>query len=168
VAPRTCRFAWTTRRALPTCPQQKQQTKKTFEPRFKIDHAASPMPETDSQNASRPGRHQIGTVGEIISESWARSNRYTWARSSESATKVQINRRLNDLVHRALSRTRERRPEAHHGATTRREVLESAPTAQHLRRRPYKRESIVARLTNVFGRRMHLPTSSAPPATEEA
>jgi hypothetical protein len=24
-------------------------------------------------------------VGEIISESWARSNRYTWARSSESA-----------------------------------------------------------------------------------
>ncbi|WP_407114536.1 hypothetical protein [Bradyrhizobium sp. LMG 9283] len=39
----------------------------------------------DSQNASRPGRHQIGMVGEIISESWARSNRYTRARSSESA-----------------------------------------------------------------------------------
>jgi hypothetical protein len=72
-------------RALPTCPQQKQQTKKTLEPRFKIDHAASPMPETDSQNASRPGRHQIGMVGEIISESRARSNRYTRARSSESA-----------------------------------------------------------------------------------
>src|SRR6267378_1298141 len=41
----------------------------------------------DSQNASRPGRHQIGRVGEIISESWARSNRYTRARSSESATR---------------------------------------------------------------------------------
>jgi hypothetical protein len=27
----------------------------------------------DSQNALAPGRHQIGTVGEIISESWARS-----------------------------------------------------------------------------------------------
>src|SRR5882762_9161296 len=40
---------------------------------------------SDSQNASRPGRHQIGRVGEIISESWARSNRYTRARSSESA-----------------------------------------------------------------------------------
>src|SRR5271156_2999508 len=31
-------------RALPTCPQQ--QTKKTFKPRFEVDHAASPMPET--------------------------------------------------------------------------------------------------------------------------
>ncbi len=39
----------------------------------------------DSQNASRAGRHQIGLMGEIISESWARSNRYTRARSSESA-----------------------------------------------------------------------------------
>jgi len=34
---------------------------------------------------SRPGRHHPGTVGEIISESWARSNRYTRATSSESA-----------------------------------------------------------------------------------
>jgi hypothetical protein len=72
-------------RALPTCPQQEQQKNKLFESRFKIDDAASPMPEPDSQNASRPGRHQIGMVGEIISESWARSNRYTRARSSESA-----------------------------------------------------------------------------------
>ncbi len=45
---------------------------------------------TDSQNASRPGRHQIGRVGEIISESWARSNRNTRARSSESARKRHI------------------------------------------------------------------------------
>jgi IstB-like ATP binding protein len=43
-------------------------------------------PKPNSQNASCPGRHQFGTVGEIISESWARSNRYTRARSSESAT----------------------------------------------------------------------------------
>ena len=49
--------------ALPTCPQQQPQKNKSCEPRFKIDHAASPMPETDSQNASRPGRHQIGRVG---------------------------------------------------------------------------------------------------------
>src|SRR5580693_5478112 len=70
-------------RALPTCPQQ--QTKKTFKPRFKIDHAASPMPETNRPERLAPGRHQIGMVGEIISESWARSNRYTRARSSESA-----------------------------------------------------------------------------------
>src|SRR3982074_1244486 len=41
----------------------------------------------DSQNASHPGRHHPGMVGEIISESWARSSRYTRARSSESATK---------------------------------------------------------------------------------
>jgi hypothetical protein len=42
---------------------------KNAKPRFKIDLAASTMPEIDSQNASRPGRHQIGMVGEIISES---------------------------------------------------------------------------------------------------
>src|SRR5579859_1250864 len=70
-------------RALPTCPQQ--QTKKTFKPRFKVDHAASPMPETRQPERLAPGRHQIATVGEIISGSWARSNRYTRARSSESA-----------------------------------------------------------------------------------
>src|SRR6201987_5890342 len=73
------------RRALPTYPQQKQQTKKTIKPRFKVDHAAWPMPETRQPERLAPGRHQIGTVGEIISESWARSNRYTRARSSESA-----------------------------------------------------------------------------------
>jgi hypothetical protein len=49
-------------------------------------HGPTRLPQKpDSQNASRPGRHQIGMVGEIISESWARSNRYTRARSSESA-----------------------------------------------------------------------------------
>src|SRR5229473_1888683 len=80
-------------RASPTCPQQEQQKNKSFKPRFKIDHAASPMPEPNSQNASRPGRHQIGMVGEIISESWARSNRYTRARSSESAIVMNATRK---------------------------------------------------------------------------
>jgi hypothetical protein len=77
--------------ALPTCPQQQQKTqRKSFKPRFKVDDAASSMPEPTRQNASRPGRHQIGTLGEIISEAWATSLRYTWARSSESAAASQV------------------------------------------------------------------------------
>ncbi|MGY4485525.1 hypothetical protein ACVWWR_004716 [Bradyrhizobium sp. LM3.2] len=36
---------------------------KSFEPRFKIDHAASRCQKPDSQNASRPERHQIGKGG---------------------------------------------------------------------------------------------------------
>ena len=79
----TCRCAWTTRSALPTCPQQ--QTKKTFSRDLRLTTRLRRCQKPDSQNASRPGRHQIGMVGEIISESWARSNRYTRARSSESA-----------------------------------------------------------------------------------
>ena len=74
-------------RALPTCPQQ--QTKKTFKPRFKVDHAASPMPET-----RQPER--LAPRATSKSEWWARSsrnpgrdqNRYTRARSSESAPKA--------------------------------------------------------------------------------
>jgi hypothetical protein len=62
---------------LPTCPQQQQQQQKTnsFEPRFKIDHAASSMPKTSQPERSltRPGEIKIGTVGEIISVSRARS-----------------------------------------------------------------------------------------------
>ncbi len=89
----TCRYAWTTRKALPTCPHahmptaEQQQTKKDFKPRFKVDPRLHRCQKPDSQNASRPGRHQIGMEGEIISESWARSNRNTRARSSESAGK---------------------------------------------------------------------------------
>jgi hypothetical protein len=71
----TCRCAWTTPRALPTCPQQQQ---KTIPSRFKIDPAASPMPETrlperlppratSNRNGGRdhldPGRDQIGIPG---------------------------------------------------------------------------------------------------------
>src|SRR5258708_5417060 len=60
-------------RALPTCPQQ--QTKKTFKPRFKVDHAASPMPETRQPERLAPratsnrngGRDHLGILGEIKS-----------------------------------------------------------------------------------------------------
>src|SRR5262249_22666685 len=59
----------------PTCPQQKQQTKKTFKPRFKVDHAASPMPENRQPERLAPratsnrngGRDHLGILGEIIS-----------------------------------------------------------------------------------------------------
>src|ERR1700688_2450012 len=62
-------------RALPTCPQQEQQTKKTFKPRFKVDHAASPMPETRQPERLAPratsnrngGRDHLGILGEIKS-----------------------------------------------------------------------------------------------------
>jgi hypothetical protein len=62
-------------RALPTCPQQKQQKNKSFEPRFKIDHAASPMPETRQPERLAPratsnrngGRDHLGILGEIKS-----------------------------------------------------------------------------------------------------
>jgi hypothetical protein len=62
-------------RALPTCPQQKQQTKKTFKSRFKVDHAASPMPETRQPERLAPratsnrngGRDHLGILGEIKS-----------------------------------------------------------------------------------------------------
>jgi hypothetical protein len=61
-------------RALPTCPQQSNR-KKSFEPRFKIDHAASPMPETTQPERLAPratsnrngGRDHLGILGEIKS-----------------------------------------------------------------------------------------------------
>ena len=61
-------------RALPTCPQQ--QTKKTFKSRFKVDHAASPMPETRQPERLAPRatsnrngeRDHLGILGEIKSE----------------------------------------------------------------------------------------------------
>ena len=82
----TCRFAWTTRSALPTCPQQSNSRRRRTSSRdSRLTTRLHRCQKPDCQNASRPGRHQIGTVGEIISESWARSNRYTRARSSESA-----------------------------------------------------------------------------------
>jgi hypothetical protein len=64
-------------RALPTCPQQEQQQKnKPFESRFKIDHAASPMPQTRQPERLAPratsnrngGRDHLGIPGEIKSE----------------------------------------------------------------------------------------------------
>src|SRR6516225_1367708 len=81
----TCRCAWTTRTALSTCPQQQQQKTNPSSRDSRLTTRLGRCQKPDSQNASRPGRHQIGMVGEIISESWARSYRYTRARSSESA-----------------------------------------------------------------------------------
>src|SRR5246127_2952901 len=72
-------------RALPTCPQQEQQKNRPSSRDSRLTTRLRRCQKPKSQNASRPGRHQIGMVGEIISESWARSNRYTRARSSESA-----------------------------------------------------------------------------------
>ncbi len=62
-------------RALPTCPQQEQQKNQPVEPRFKIDHAASPMPETRQPERLAPratsnrngGRDHLGILGEIKS-----------------------------------------------------------------------------------------------------
>jgi hypothetical protein len=56
-------------------PTAEQQTKKTFKPRFKVDHAASPMPETRQPERLTPratsnrkgGRDHLGILGEIKS-----------------------------------------------------------------------------------------------------
>src|SRR6266478_3198837 len=72
-------------RALPTCPQQSNRKTSPSRRDSRLTTRLRRCQKPNSQNASRPGRHQIGMVGEIISESWARSNRYTRARSSESA-----------------------------------------------------------------------------------
>jgi hypothetical protein len=53
--------------ALPTSPQQPQQQKKEFKPRFKIDQAACPMPDNQPARTPRPG--------EIKSDRWATSSR---------------------------------------------------------------------------------------------
>ena len=81
----TCRCAWTTQER---CPHAHSRSSRKTTPSSRDSRLTSRLrrcQKPDSQNASRPGRHQIATVGEIISESWARSNRYTRARSSESA-----------------------------------------------------------------------------------
>jgi hypothetical protein len=55
--------------------QSQQKQKKSFKPRFKIDHAASPMPETNRPERLAPratsnrngGRDHLGIPGEIKS-----------------------------------------------------------------------------------------------------
>jgi hypothetical protein len=70
----TCRCAWTTRRALPTCPQQSNS--RPTRPSSRDSRLTSRLrrcQKPDSQNASRPGRHQnrnggrdhLGILGEI-------------------------------------------------------------------------------------------------------
>jgi hypothetical protein len=72
----TCRCAWTTRRALPTCPQQSNSRPtrpSSRDSRWTLRLRRCQKP--DSQNASRPGRHQnrnggrdhLGILGEIKS-----------------------------------------------------------------------------------------------------
>src|ERR1700738_736603 len=81
----TCRCAWTTQER---CPHAHSRSSKRRRPSSRDSRLTTRLrrcQKPDRQNASHPGRHQIGTVGEIISESWARSNRYTRATSSESA-----------------------------------------------------------------------------------
>jgi hypothetical protein len=59
---------------MPTA-EQKQQKNQPVEPRFKIDHAASPMPETKQPERLAPratskrngGRDHLGILGEIKS-----------------------------------------------------------------------------------------------------
>jgi len=59
---------------MPTA-EQKQQKNQFVEPRFKIDHAASPMPETRQPERLAPratsnrngGRDHLGILGEIKS-----------------------------------------------------------------------------------------------------
>jgi hypothetical protein len=59
---------------MPTA-QQQQQKNKPVEPRFKIDHAASPVPETRQPERLAPratsnrngGRDHLGILGEIKS-----------------------------------------------------------------------------------------------------
>jgi len=73
-------------RALPTCPPQSNSRRRRPSSRdSRLTPRLHRCQKPSSQNASRPGRHQIGRVGEIILEYWATSNRYTRARSSESA-----------------------------------------------------------------------------------
>jgi IstB-like ATP binding protein len=79
----TCRCAWTTQERCPHAHSSRRRRPSSRDLRLTTRLRRWQKP--DSQNASRPGRHQIATVGEIISESWARSSRYTPARSSESA-----------------------------------------------------------------------------------
>jgi hypothetical protein len=63
-------------------PIAEQQKNKFCEPRFKIDHVASPMPETTQPERLAPratsnrngGRDHLGILGEIKSEHRARSS----------------------------------------------------------------------------------------------
>ncbi|SRR5579883_3572841 len=74
-AERPGRCAWTTRRALPTYPQQEQQKTSLSSRDLRFDHAASPMPETRQPERLAPratssrngGRDHLGILGEIKS-----------------------------------------------------------------------------------------------------
>jgi hypothetical protein len=50
-----------------------------------IDRSKTEWHKLSASKAIRPGRHHLGTPGNIMSERWARSSRNAWATSSESA-----------------------------------------------------------------------------------
>ena len=56
------------KRRCPHAHSRATEENKNIEPRFKVDLAATPMPEIRQPERLTPGRHQIGMVGEIISE----------------------------------------------------------------------------------------------------
>jgi hypothetical protein len=70
----TCRYAWTTQERCPHA-HSSSNKKQAFEPRFKIDHAALPMPEIRQPERLAPratsnrkgGRDHLGILGEIKS-----------------------------------------------------------------------------------------------------
>ena len=71
----TCRCAWTTPRRCPHAHSRATAKNKPVEPRSKVDHAASPMPETRQPERLPPratssrngGRDHLGILGEIKS-----------------------------------------------------------------------------------------------------
>ena len=87
-------------RALPHAHSRKQQTKKTFKQGFKVDQAASPMPETRqperpapratssewwARSSRNPGRDQIGTPGRDHRNQQARLARHGFDQHSINA-----------------------------------------------------------------------------------
>src|ERR1700738_1203921 len=71
----TCRCAWTTPRGVAHMPTAEAAEKQVLKPRFKIDHAALPMPENRRPERLAPratsnrkcGRDHLGILGEIKS-----------------------------------------------------------------------------------------------------
>src|SRR6266852_5777743 len=105
----TCRCAWTTRRALPTCPQQKQQqTTKTSSRDLRLTLRLRRCQKPTRQNASRPGRHQnrnggrdhLGILGEIKSvhpgEIIGISSPSRSARTTASGSRISVSSPLLD------------------------------------------------------------------------
>jgi hypothetical protein len=83
----TCRCAWTTLERCPHAHSSRRRKPSSRDSRLttRLHRCQKPT----GQNASRPGDIKSEWWARIISESWARSNRYTRARSSESTAKTR-------------------------------------------------------------------------------